>query len=76
MGEIKTITFEGVNFNATHLVKVSESDFIKEFENHKAFAAFKAADRKKLLKDAYAACKRAAGETHGGGDTPAAAGFE
>lgn len=58
---MKTITYEGTNFNADHLAKKTEEEFIKEFENTPVYKDYSPADRIKLLKEAYAKCKEAAG---------------
>lgn len=54
-----TVTYEGTNFNAEHLAKKSEDEFLAEFENTKVFINYSPADRARLLKESYAKCVEA-----------------
>lgn len=54
-----TITYEGTNFNAEHLAKKSEVEFLAEFENTKVFKDYSPEDRTRLLKESYAKCVEA-----------------
>ena len=58
--DILNITHEFVNFNAEHLAKKSEEEFLAEFENTKVYKDFSPQDRAKLLKEAYSKCREAA----------------
>ena len=55
-----TVTYEGTNFNAEHLAKKSEDEFLAEFENTKVFINYSPADRARLLKESYVKCVEAA----------------
>lgn len=59
MVEVKSITLEGVNFNATFLSKKTEIQFIREFEKTSVFSQYPLADKRKLLKEAYLLCVEA-----------------
>lgn len=58
---MKSITYEGTNFNADHLAKKTEDEFIAEFQNTPVYKNYSPEDKIRLLKAAYAKCREAVG---------------